>query len=89
MGGACSTTRCAYRVLVEKPEGSRRPPGRPRRRWDDSTKIDFREVIRGDRGGHELDWSGREEEHVAGCCQYGNEPPGSVQCGKLLQLRTC
>jgi hypothetical protein len=33
----------AYRVLVRKLEG-RRPLGRPRRRWKDSIKMDFREM---------------------------------------------
>jgi hypothetical protein len=33
--------RSAYRNLVGKPEG-KRPIGRPRRRWDDSIKMDFR-----------------------------------------------
>ena len=32
-----------YRVLVGKPEG-RRPLGRPRRRWEDTIRMDFREV---------------------------------------------
>jgi hypothetical protein len=32
----------AYRVLVGKPEG-KRPPGRPRRRWED-IKMDLQEV---------------------------------------------
>jgi hypothetical protein len=32
-----------YRVLVGKPEG-RRPLGRPRRRWEDNIRMDFREV---------------------------------------------
>ena len=32
-----------YRVLVGKPEGQR-PLGRPRRRWEDNIKMDFREV---------------------------------------------
>jgi hypothetical protein len=36
-------TRNAYRVLVGKPEG-KRPLGRPRRRWVDNNKIDFREI---------------------------------------------
>jgi hypothetical protein len=35
--------RDAYRVLVRKPEG-RRPLGRPRRRWEDNIKMDFRDV---------------------------------------------
>jgi hypothetical protein len=35
--------RSVNRVLVRKPEG-RRPLGRPRRRWDDNTKMDLQEV---------------------------------------------
>jgi len=35
--------RGVYRVLVEKPEG-RRALGRPRRRWEDNIRMDFREV---------------------------------------------
>jgi hypothetical protein len=35
--------RGAYRALVGKPEG-RRPPGRPRRRWEDNIKMDLPEV---------------------------------------------
>jgi hypothetical protein len=36
-------TRNAYRILVGKPEG-KRPLGRPRRRWEDNIKMDFREI---------------------------------------------
>jgi hypothetical protein len=36
-------SRCVYRVLVGKPEG-KRPPGRPRRRWEDTIKIYLQEV---------------------------------------------
>ena len=36
--------RNVYRVLVGKPE-SKRPLGRPRRRWEDNIKVDLREVI--------------------------------------------
>jgi hypothetical protein len=36
-------TRNAYRILVGKPEG-KRPLGRPRSRWDDNIKMDFREI---------------------------------------------
>jgi len=32
-----------HRVLVGKPEG-KRPLGRPRRRWEDNIKMDFKEV---------------------------------------------
>jgi hypothetical protein len=35
--------RNAYRILVGNPEG-KRPLGRPRRRWVDNIKIDFREI---------------------------------------------
>jgi hypothetical protein len=35
--------RCAYWVLLGKPEG-RRPLERPRRRWKDNIKMDFRQV---------------------------------------------
>jgi hypothetical protein len=35
--------RCAYRVLVEKPEG-RRQLGRLRRRWEDNIKMSLREM---------------------------------------------
>jgi hypothetical protein len=39
--------RGAYNILVGKPEG-RRPLGRPRRRWEDNIKRDFREIGFGD-----------------------------------------
>jgi hypothetical protein len=32
-----------YRVLVGRPEG-KRPLGRPKRRWEDNIKLDFREI---------------------------------------------
>jgi hypothetical protein len=35
--------RGVYRVLVGKPDG-KRPLGRPRRGWEDNSKIDFKEV---------------------------------------------
>ena len=35
--------RSAYRVSVGKPEG-KRPLGRPRVRWEDNIKMDFKEV---------------------------------------------
>jgi len=53
-GGALVTTvmshaarvgerRGVYRVLVVKPEG-KRPPGRPKRRWEDNIKVNLQEV---------------------------------------------
>jgi hypothetical protein len=33
--------RCAYRILVERPEG-RRPLGSPRLRWEDNVKWIFK-----------------------------------------------
>jgi hypothetical protein len=35
--------RGAYRILVGRSEG-RRPPGRPRRRWEDNIEMDLQEV---------------------------------------------
>jgi hypothetical protein len=35
--------RCAYKVLVTKPEG-RRPLERPRLRWEDNIKTDLRQI---------------------------------------------
>jgi len=35
--------RGVYRVLVEKPEGTR-PLGRPRRRWENNIKMDLKEM---------------------------------------------
>jgi hypothetical protein len=42
--------RCAYNILVGRPEG-RRPLGRPRHRWEDNMKMDLREIGFGD-----VDW---------------------------------
>jgi hypothetical protein len=39
--------RGAYNILVGRPEG-RRPPGRPKRRWEDNIKMDLREIGFGD-----------------------------------------
>ena len=44
----------AYRVLVEKSEGTR-PLGRPRRRWEDNIKMDPQEV----------EWRGRDRSGLA------------------------
>jgi hypothetical protein len=70
---------------VGRPEG-RRPLGRPRRRWEDNIKMDLQEV------GWGMDWIelAQARGQVAGCCEYGNEPSGSIKCGKFLDsLRNC
>jgi hypothetical protein len=46
MGGACSTyreSRDVYRILMGNPR-RKRPPGRPRRSWEDNIKMDLPEV---------------------------------------------
>jgi hypothetical protein len=53
MGKACiknGEKRNSYRFLVGRPEG-KRPLGRPRRRWKDNIKMDFREI-----GWGGMDW---------------------------------
>ena len=45
--------RGVYRVLVGKPEG-KKPLGRPRRRWEDSIKMDLQEDVCGGMGWIEL-----------------------------------
>jgi hypothetical protein len=42
--------RTAYRILMGKPEG-KRPLERPKRRWVDNIKMDFREI-----GWDGMDW---------------------------------
>jgi hypothetical protein len=48
--------RGVYRVLVGKPEG-KRPMGRPRRTWEDNTKMDLEEV-----GCGVMDWIGLAQD---------------------------
>ena len=45
--------RSVHRVFVGKSEG-KRPLGRPRRRWEDNSKMDLEEVGRGCRDWMEL-----------------------------------
>ena len=69
--------RGVYSVLVGNPEG-KRPMGRPRRRWEDNIKMDFQEV------GYGLDRGGSGWGQVAGTCECGNEPSGSIKRGEFL-----
>jgi hypothetical protein len=59
--------------LVRKPEG-KRPLGRPRRRWKDNIKMDVQEV-----GGGRGNW-------MAGTCEYGKEPSGSIKMQGICWL---
>jgi hypothetical protein len=72
--------RGVYRVFVGKPEG-KRPLGRPRLRWEDNIRMDLQEL-----GclGSGLDWAGSGYRQVAGSCERGNEPSGSIKCGEFL-----
>jgi hypothetical protein len=72
--------RGAYRVLVGKPEGKRRL-GRPRRRWENNIKMDLQEVGFG--GWTGLGWL-RIQRQVAGTCECGSEPSGSIKRGEFL-----
>ena len=49
-------SRNTYKVLMGKPE-SKRPLGRPRRRWDNNIKMDLRE-----RGCDPIDWTTLAED---------------------------
>jgi hypothetical protein len=72
--------RNGYNILVGKPEGER-PLGRPGLRkilqW-----ILEKQVEGG--GGWTGYICGSGREHLMGCCEYGNEPSGSIKSGKFL-----
>jgi hypothetical protein len=61
--------------MVVKPE-ERRLLVRSRRRWEDNIKMDVREVVAS------MDWIDLAID-VAGCCERGNEPSGSIECGEF------
>jgi len=72
--------RGVCRVLVGKPE-IKRSLGRPRRRWEDNITMGLKEVGCGVYG---LDRAGSGYGKVAGTCECGNEPSGSIKCGEFL-----
>jgi hypothetical protein len=66
--------------LVWKPEG-KRPLGRPGRGWEDNLRVDIKKI----------EWEGvywirlaQDKRPVAGCCEHGNEPSGSIKGGEFL-----
>ena len=71
----------AYRASVGKRE-EMRPFGRPRRRWEDNIKMHLLDV---GLGGHRLNRSGSKYGQVAGSCECGDEPSGSIKCGKFIE----
>jgi hypothetical protein len=69
--------RSVYRFLIGKLE-VKRPLGKPRRRWEDNIKMDLQEV-------RCWVWTGSSWLRIgtgAGTCESGNEPSGSIKCGK-------
>ena len=83
MGWTCFTMgerKGVYRVLVKKPE-RKRPLGRPRLKWDDNIKVARQES---GMGGHGVDGVGLGQGQVAGTCECGNEPSGSIRSGEFL-----
>jgi hypothetical protein len=71
--------RYVYRLLVGKPE-SKRPLGRPRRRWEDN-KMDLQDV-----GCKGMDWIdlAQDRDRWRALCECGNEPSSSIKCGEFL-----
>jgi hypothetical protein len=67
-----------WRKLHNEPEG-KRPIGRPRRRWENNIKMDFREI-----GWGGMDWIDLARP-VEGSCEHDNEPSGSIKCWEILE----
>jgi hypothetical protein len=67
-----------WRILIENPK---EPFGRPRHRWEDSTKIDLKEL-----GWGSKDWIhlGSGYRQLAGSYKHNNKLMGSVKFGNLL-----
>jgi len=83
MDGACSSyggSRGVYRVLVGKPEGERDHLGNP--------SVDGRIILRWMFRNWDVGvWTGSSWlriGQVAGICECGYEPSGSIKCGEFL-----
>jgi hypothetical protein len=63
--------RNTYKILVGKSEG-KRALGRPKRRWEDNFRMDFRNRV------------GRFRLDSYGFCEHGNEISGSIKGGEFL-----
>jgi hypothetical protein len=64
-----------YKISIGKPEG-KRPLGRPRRRWEENIIMALTERVW--EGVHWM-YLARDKGPVAGSCEPGNEPSGSVK----------
>jgi len=71
--------RNPHGALVEKTDG-KRPLGRPKRRWEENIKTDLQKWG----GVCGLDRSGSGYGELAGACECGNEPSGSIKWGNFL-----
>jgi hypothetical protein len=47
--------------------------------------VDGRIILGSGVWGYGLDWSGSGKRQVAGNCECGNEPSGSIKCREFLQ----
>jgi hypothetical protein len=62
--------------LVEKPEG-KRALGKPRRKLEDSIKMDLKVI---GWGGMDVILLAQNKEQWGGLREHGNEPSGSIKC---------
>jgi hypothetical protein len=65
-------TKNVYKISVGKPEG-KRTLGRSMRRWEDNIRLDA---------------PGSRQGLVAGFCEHGNEPSGSMKVRNLTRQMT-
>jgi len=69
--------RDSYKVLVGKLV--RRPLRSPRCTWEDSIRMDLRDV-----GCEGVDCTRLTQDTNGGACVHGNEPSGSIRLGNSL-----
>jgi hypothetical protein len=67
-------------ISIRKPEGNR-PVGTPTRRWEDNIKMDNKEIVL-EGGG--INSFGSGQGPLAGSCEHGNEPSGSIKGEKFV-----
>jgi hypothetical protein len=69
--------RNAFKILMGKPKG-KRPIGRPRSRWEDSIRINLKEM-----GINMRNWVNlaKDKDYWNAPCECGIEPLGSISHG--------